>query len=342
MSLHDKAWHGLNILIFGSTPTLPSQIAATISSVVPAYRNRIQAFEDYEAAIDHCKKTKSIGLIILLDDSSGENLVSYFREFAKSYESRGFPCLGVLVAASPESKPTQAREKTNGQGHVVKSAPPKFLLAEKTIAGFHVKDANRNFLSYVAAQEFLDSSLTLVTLERIWHQYIEAFENELLPIQLQETLFAIIDETIDTPSIHFIDRVSLILSNQLDVSWLEAFSIRWTPLLFSVPTRFLKVIEPHQDLIALCPTENYRRLIQEPLAEVLESKTTPLWCQIAAVAYLLNEMRRQKQLTEKLANVKALLSPSGSLLFRALVTQIPTILEAALQEEKTILPKQFA
>ncbi len=97
MGLHDRAWTGLDLIAFGAKPLVPMQIEQAFASASPSNEIRFDSFEHYEDALNFCKTKKSVGFIFLLEDCGKLPFIDVFTQLSKAYESRGWPCYGVLL-----------------------------------------------------------------------------------------------------------------------------------------------------------------------------------------------------------------------------------------------------
>lgn len=205
MATHEKAWQGLNFVILGKTPLLPMQIEQAIAAASPANEVKLDSFEEYDAAYDFCKKTKSVGFLILLDNAGSMPLHDVFRQLARHYEERGWPCFGVVLHEGKEN-----------------------------FVGYRAMQLCPQLLDYLPASELLDGQKVYATLQRLWDEYVNAFERHVLPKPLQESIYALAEPALPATERLFLERATVMLTANLNVSWLESFALRWAPVIEAV------------------------------------------------------------------------------------------------------------
>jgi len=146
LGLNEKAWAGINIVVYGKTPLLPMQLEQAIAQASPANEVRIDSFEDYDQAYDFCKAQKNIGFIFVLENSGEVLAADVFRQLGVHYESKGWPCFGVLL-----------HEK------------------EKTMMGYLSLQKNKNLIAYHPVQDLLDGDKTFNTISEVWKSFVSKF-----------------------------------------------------------------------------------------------------------------------------------------------------------------------
>src|SRR5688500_10249290 len=143
MGTHKRSWSGMNLVVFGSSPTIPMKIEQVLSQVSPTNEVRVESFENYEEALDYCKKQKSVGLIFILENCGPFLPKDVFEQLARPYRSRGLPAYGVLIHEKGES-----------------------------IFGLRTLRNNEDFLEYLPLNSLIDSKIATETMEKIWQNYI--------------------------------------------------------------------------------------------------------------------------------------------------------------------------
>lgn len=308
MGLHERAWAGISILVFGKSETIPMQIEQAIAEASPGNEIKVESFEDYSDALDHCKNKRDVGFIFLLENCGEMPTQSVFRELSKPYESNGWPCFGTLLF-----------EKT------------------ETISGLRALQDCPNLLSYQSYSDVLDSKKTAESLNDLWIKFSAAFEKRIAPIALQETLISIATERVSLESIHFSDRVSTLLSGNLNVSWIETVALRWSPVLSYVREINESALKPHIALGEICNLARYNGDRSSVVA--IASAKQSLVSRISATVEFLNDKREKGVLVEELKLLGTLAKPGAPALLRHTVALRDRINQIATEESGNSLKR---
>src|SRR5690606_25197486 len=102
--------------------------------------------------LDFCKSKRTVGFIFLIEDSNAIDPANTFRELSKAYQSKGWPCFGILLHQGNE-----------------------------TLKGHRSLRNEQNLIDYQALQTFLDPAKTHEALNRTWEGFNAAFEKSLVP-----------------------------------------------------------------------------------------------------------------------------------------------------------------
>ena len=304
MGLHERAWSGLNILIFGNTPLLPMQIEQALSSATPNNEIRFDSFEEYSDAFDHSKDKKNVGLILILENCGKIPAGEAFNQLAKPYESKGWPCFGILIHEGTE-----------------------------TINGLRTIKKDNRFLSYVSKSSLLDSSINADFLMNTWNNFSRAFEEKIIPPALQETLLSLAKETIAQDTIHFIDRSTAVLSANLNISWIETVALKWAPIVAAVERNHAGALTPHITLKQICDMAKYTQ--NDSIIDVIKSKNS-LCSRILKTTLLLDELRQTNRLHTELQTLGAQNKPGAPALLRHLVNARDKFLKIADDEQQSL------
>ena len=296
MGLHERAWSGLNILIYGSTPMLPMQIEQSLASVTPNNEVKFDSFEDYSDAFDFSKDK-----ILILENCGKLPVADVFSQLAKPYESKGWPCFGVLIHDGTE-----------------------------TFNGLRTVKKDSRFLNYVSKEVLLDSKSASEFLMNLWNQFSASFEEKIIPQALQETLISLAKEKMTEESIHFLDRVSTLVSSNLNISWIESVALKWAPIVSSVQEKHSNAISPHMTLQQICGMANFSG--PDSILEVIKAKNS-LCSRIMKVSLLLNEMREKNKLADELQSLGTHNKPGAPAILRHVVNARDKILKIAADEQ---------
>lgn len=302
MGLHERAWSGIKIGIFGASETLPMQIEQALATATPNNEVAFESFEVYEDAFDFCKRSKDVGLLIILENCGKLPSDQVFRELGKQYESRGWPCFGVLVYENKES-----------------------------FVGLRQLKNNSRLLDYISAEALLDPKQNSLLLSQIWNNLIKAFNDAIIPKALQESLIAEADTIIGHESIAFQDRVSQLLQSGLNVSWLETVALKWHPIVDPIQKRNHAMLSPHTGLKSISEIANPTAdLKTDDFSTIIASKE-PLVKRIMALTHAIDQSRQNSSLDNAIRLIATANKPGAPALLRHLVKHRDRILEFAYQ-----------
>ncbi len=302
LGTNEKAWAGMNIVIFGKTPILPMKIEQAIATASPANEVRIDSFEDYDQAYDFCKAQKNIGLIFILENS-GEVLASdSFKQLGSHYESKGWPCFGVLLHEN-----------------------------EKSMMGYLSLQKNKNLIAYLPVSDFLNSQRTFNALNEVWTLFTTAFEQRLIPEKLQETLLSLVEVELPTSNYNFQMRVLTLLCQTLNISWLEALALKWQPVISILKKTNKKALVPNNSLVQIADMASPHEKIKD-IFNVINLKTE-LPGRLVTVAKLLDEARTRGKLEQVLESLIEKARPGAPALLRRIVSVRENIVSIAADYE---------
>lgn len=204
MSNHPGAWEGIEFLIYGENPLVPMQIEQLIVKAIPNIEKIIESFDDYNDAYDYAKANSNSGLLILVESDDHQYLSDVADNLSKPFEQvNGWKPSVFLVS----------REKTSKEGF-------KFFAENKSCIG------------YESFEDLKDQNRVGKIFEELWKSFRDNFEAEILPDALQNSLISIsLENGIDSESDQFIQRSSILISDALNVSWLESISLKWYSIL---------------------------------------------------------------------------------------------------------------
>lgn len=303
MGIHEKAWAGLNILVYGKTPMLPMQLEQAIASASPENEIRVDSFEEYDTALDFAKDSQSVGFIFILENCSELPVADVFKQLSKPYESKGWPCFGILLYEKTES-----------------------------IKGLRTMQECDNIIGYHSVESILNRAKTANTLNSIWEKFNASFQEKIIPIPLQQTLLSIAEAQINQVSMHFRDRVTTLLSSNLNISWVETVSMRWNPIINAIKsTKQGNAIDPHVTLVQIC-------LLSDPLPETedflgIANAKASLCSKVVTLTNLLDKKRSEGLLHAFLQQLGTISKPGAPALVRHTVNYRDRILAIAHEEE---------
>lgn len=308
MGRHEKAWSGLNIIIFGKKALLPMQLEQSIASVAPANEVNIDSFEDYDDALSFCKQKKTVGFILIVEDSGSLMSPSVvFSQFSKVYEARGWPCFGALIREGQE-----------------------------TFLGLRTMRSNPGLIDYIETDQLLNPTKTSATIDSLWKGFVQAFEENLIPVPLQQTLISIASSSLSEDSVFFVRRVAGLLTNNLNISWIEKVAIDWFSIVAAVEKNSNLALAPHSTLVQICNLARYTGQASD--AMVLPSNS--LCARICAALTFINDMRQSGSLESELMKLGANSKPGSPALIRHIVSLREKIIEISGQELNSSIYKK--
>lgn len=302
MGTHDRAWAGLTLLVYGKRPMAPMQIEQAVANASPANEVKIESFEEYDDALDFCKSQRDVGFVLLHENCGNLPTADVFRQLAKPYEKKGWPCFGVLIHDGTES-----------------------------ITGLKTMQQCSNLLKYISIQDLLDKRKTALILDDVWENFSIAFQRHVIPRALEETFLSLAKPELTTTDVHFMDRVNTLLAASLNLSWIETISLRWAPIVGAVRNRNPSALEPHEALVQICSLSNSSSAPNDML-EIFQTKTT-LCTRLGHSIVALNRLRQNKMLDSFLKTLGTQNKPGAPALLRLIVNERDKILQIAHEEE---------
>jgi hypothetical protein len=198
--MHDQAFHGLNILIFGEEAMMPMRIEQSIAVSAPALEVGLDSFEDYHQALSFVKSSKRCGLVFALTKDSGLPIADVFNNLLQPWSNAtGLPGYAVLLS--------------NGS---------------KTTAGLELMARNRHVIDYIDVGDLLDQSKAGEQMLALWQKYIDCLERDILPDVHQDWLVCLAeDHGVMPPSLHFSQRLAQFFRTKANIGWAEAIALQW-------------------------------------------------------------------------------------------------------------------
>lgn len=301
MGTHTKAWAGISILIFDETPSVPMKIEQAISENAPALEVKLDSFENYSDALDFCKTSKQVGLLIIGENTGSKKLGDVFRELSKPYLSRGLPAFGTV-----------------------------FYNQTKSITGLNEFARTNEIIEYTSLESLTDPILCSNTLTSLWHAYTHTFEEYLIPQQLKDTFYSLSEPEFGKEKAIILERIITLLSSNLNLSWVDATAAKWAPIIYSLQKSHPSALTPHAGLMALSDVESFKdaRSIDTGL---LAKSSTSLWCKVAAIAEKIALNPDSTSVTQFLDEMTLDIRPSSPALLRHLQKHKQKIVEISQQ-----------
>jgi hypothetical protein len=311
VGLHDRAWSGLGLMVYGATPLVPMKLEQAIAAATPANEVRVESFEKYEDAFEHSKSAKNVGFIFLQEDCGGVSALDVFTQLSRPYEANGYPCFGVLIYKSQES-----------------------------FVGYRTLQRCPNLIGYYSLESLLESTALPGLLDDIWSKYIAAFEAHVLPTALQETFIALATEEMPQGSLVFQDRTSLLLSSTLNVSWVENVALRWHPVIKALKVTSPKILAQNATITQIAGLADYTGKADD-LADIVTSKAS-LCARISAVTALLDRSRLDGTLSTRIQDLATRSKPGAPAMLRHIVAAKAKIIQIALDSSSQDASAQAA
>lgn len=278
----------------------------SIAKANPANEVRIDSFEDFDQAYDFCKAQKNVGLIMVLENSGDALAADAFKQLGTHYESKGWPCFGVL-----------------------------FHESQKSMMGHLSLQKNKNLLNYYSVEDIIDPHKTFGTLSEIWQSFVVAFETSLIPEKLQETLLSLSQQELSADEYGFRNRLAVLLAQNLNISWMEAIALKWEPVVSVLKESGSKALVPNAALVQIAGLAA-RDETAGDLLEAVRSKSS-LCSRISTVTGFLEKARAENKLVDVLDRVATEARPGAPALLRQIALSKDRILAIAYSTEKTKL-----
>jgi len=296
LGINERAWSGINIMVFGKTPLLPMKIEQAMAAASPSNEVRIDSFEDYNQAYDFTKNQKNVGLIFIQENSDGPLSADTFKQLAIGYESKGWPCFGVLVHEN-----------------------------SKSMMGYLSMQKNKNLISYISSNDLTSPEKTFATLNDVWINFVDAIESNIIPQKLQETLLCLASPILSNDSFIFRTRVTTTLIQNLNISWLEMLALKWQPVVQALGEVNPDALKPNTALTQITSLATVDKASQNILSAA-KSKIG-LVNRISTIVNILDESRIKNTLEIELSSVEIENRPGAA----ALIKQIGKCKEGILQ-----------
>jgi len=283
MGRHQKAWEGISLLVYGNDPMEPMKIEQALAEATPANEWKLESYEDYDDALNFCKKTMNVGFIFLLENKLEINPADIFRELSKPYQKKGWPTMGVLIHSGKE-----------------------------TFQGIRTWSENEHILKYVSKDKFSNPTETSSTLDSIWESYCSVFNKTYMPEKLSESILSGFHN--DKDSYVFELRCLNLLSQNINISWLDLTAIKWRLLIDPVYGKKEKFLEPHQfieEVASTCTTSNAKFSF-----ESIKEKNIPIVEKLYMTVKEISDAYRNNQLESKIDEISSKARPGSPALFR--------------------------
>lgn len=308
MGIHDKAWSGLSILVYGNTPTLPMRIEQTLAAATPGNEVRIESFEDYDQAYEHCRNSRNVGFILILENTGSVLAADAFAQLSAHYEANGWPCFGVLLYEDA-----------------------------KSFVGYRSLEKNKRLIHYASANEATNPNTAYQFLMDIWNHFVKAFESTVIPEPLQRTLLALAASKHSDSSHKFMERVSEIIIPKLNISWIETLAIKWNPVIVALRTTAARSLEANSTLVQISDLANSAH--SGNLVSTVSSQQS-LCARLTAVLLSLDTLRISGHLVTELEQIANLAKPGAPALLRHIATAKKQIIQIAAEVESQDLSRK--
>jgi hypothetical protein len=274
------------------------KLEQALAAATPANECKIDSFENYADALDHCKESRSVGFFLVSENVGELPLADVFEQLARPYEAKGFPAFGALLHEAGES-----------------------------FIGHRLLQKSSRVIDYLPSSSLLERSNTGETIDRLWNRFIDSFESSIIPLPLQQTLVSIARARLDDASRNFRDRVSQLLSANLNVSWLDSVALRWAPVVTAVQAMAPDALKPHSMLTQICAQLDASASTKN-IEESIASKA-PLASRVSRVCELLDQARMTGSLESELLRIGTQSKPGASALLRHLAAKRERIVRLA-------------
>lgn len=295
MSMHTRAFGEMNFLIYGQEPLVPMKLEQTFAQARPSDEIRFDSFENYDQAYDFAKDNKNVGLIFMLENCGEMDINSVYKQFKAQSEFQQ-TCFGVLIH--------------NGQ---------------ETFKGLRAFKENDELIAYYDVNDLLDIDKAPFLLKEIWEKYQEAFEKQVIPTALAQTYrsMAMIHSTEE--EIVFQQRLSTLLSGEMNVSWQEGFLLKWHPILKVLCKDENNLIKANQTLNQLYqhiqPTESHSTI------EGVANSQQGIAAKIIIATNLLSKISSIEEMTSYLNSSLQNVTPRSKALLRIIKKHHQKIIE---------------
>lgn len=304
MGLHARGWSDIQFMAFATEPMLAMRIEQGLAAASPANETRIESFEDYGTALDHCKASGSIGLIFLSENLTNLPPLGVFKNFSTPFEEKRGPCFGVLLHDGKETI----------QGHSA------------------MRFSKGRILEYVSTETVIKPELAAPFLVRLWNTYINAFEQTIFPERIQESINQLIDPLFPKDERNFATRLATLLNHQFSLSWWEGLAVRLFPLAKALEKSNPQFAATLPELRNIVITASPTQAINGPM-EIASSKL-PLPQRVSMLIELLLSAYRSNTLPAVLGEIQKLSTPGTPALLRRTASVSNSILTIATESRQ--------
>jgi len=301
MGLHERAWGGSNLLIFGKTPLLPMRIEQSLAIHMPSNEAKLESFEVYEDALHFCKNSRNVGLIFLLENCGSNTPARVFNHFAELYHATGLPCFGILIHEGME-----------------------------TITGLNTITKNQRIFGYYCVDQLLNAKFVHSTISEIWQSSAQTFENMEINTDLQKKILSAATAKYSFDTISFETRVSMLISTNLNISWFELVALKWFPLISRARATFPDVITSNKTLLRFDELCSY----EGPPKDAALNPTIPLVARIRALTEHLSSSRNNGTLEQELVRLNSNTRPGSPAILRHINNKHKRIISISEEEHR--------
>lgn len=289
--------NGQRILLFGTNSLELSKLESEIIAAFPEVATYLDSTDSYEEAINIVNRTQQTAHVIILEDSSIKNIDQIYRELTKPYENSGWTAAGILLFDEMES-----------------------------IVGLKAQRNQAKIIRYSPRSVLADISTCKAFFHEYWDSYHELLNNSLIQEQLSQSICEATLKYQSHEDLEFYDRVSELLSTNLQINWMEKITLRWAaairPLSLNVETFLL----PHTHVFQLA--NKYEKATTESLSEIFKLDSN-LVSKLINSCFKLNEFRLLGTLEKELMLLSANTKLTSPALQRAIQRNVANIISIA-------------
>lgn len=190
-------------MVFGEDPLLPMRIEQTIATVAPGLEVGIESFEDYHQALAHAKSTKRCGFLLAVDKRGALPIQDVVHNLLEPWgDNTGLRGYAALLADGP-----------------------------RTLTGLELMARESRVIDYFDVSELLDQSLAYSRISKLWENFLESLERDLLPEVHQEWLICLAEEKgMNRETLQFTQRLAQFFRHKANLGWAEALMLSWYPV----------------------------------------------------------------------------------------------------------------
>jgi hypothetical protein len=297
MGTHDRAWEGFKIVVLAQEPLQAMRLEQSIAAASPGAEVQLSSFETYDEAYQFCKEQKNVGFFFLHEKCGEASFNNVFRELAAQYSNFDADAYGVILHDGDSNS-----------------------FAERSVG------KNPQLLDYLSTTSILDRNQTFDTIRSVWDRYVEAFEKNVIPKALQNSILSVAEQSMGPSGIHFTSRLLTHLSSDVNISWLESVAIKWSPFLQAVRKDAPAVLKNQNLLnhfVELCDTAKPGD--SNELLRFL-SGDAPLTQKVVSLANHLEDHRKNGSLENELRLISTSSKPGAPKLIRHIAKNVDRIL----------------
>lgn len=311
--MHDQAFQGLSIMIFGQQPLIPMRMEQTIASVAPSIEVGIESFEDYHQALSFARSSKRVGLLIATDTMTNLPLHDVIQNLTQPWSaSTGLPGFSVIAAVGP-----------------------------KTITGYETMAKNRRVFDYIDARDILEAQSAASFVPKLWQSFVDHLEQDILSETNQEWLVTLAQEKgLSKDSIQFSQRLAHFFRGKANITWMESLVLPWFMLTDTLNDYSTRLGVRAGGLFSLASTLKIETIpSNESLLELTKSKLRTS-SKIKGIIKTLDEWRGLGVLEERLEKEVQNSKPFHPALLRSIVKDHQRILEFSRESSQNIIVRK--